>query len=114
MDISETAFSSQVEDLFNLFHWRWTHFRPAWSARGYRTPIRGGDPDGLKGKGFPDYVAVRRGIVIFAELKDNKTKLTPGQEGWGEDLARVASCSLGVMYCVWRPNDFEEIKGLLQ
>ena len=105
--ISETAFSSQVEDLLKTFHWRWVHFRPAWSERGYRTPIRGGDPDGYKGKGFVDYCAVRNGLCLFIELKDDKAKLPPAQEAWGKDLQAVAEHSLGVMYFCWRPNQLE-------
>jgi len=105
--ISETAFATQIEDLLNTFHWRWTHFRPAWSEKGWRTPIRGGDPDGFKGKGFPDYCAVRDGLLLFVELKDDSSKLTPAQEAWGKDLAAVAQHSLGVMYYVWRPSQLE-------
>ena len=46
--ISETAFSSQIEDLLSRFGWHWAHFRPAWSSKGWRTPVSG------KGKGFQE------------------------------------------------------------
>lgn len=77
--ISETAFASQVEDLLKIYGWRWTHFRPAWSNKGYRTPIKGH-------KGFPDYCAVRPPRLLFAELKDEYSKPTPEQDGWLDDL----------------------------
>ena len=107
--ISETDFSYQVEDLLDIFEWRWCHFRPAWSSKGYRTAISGGDPDGYQGKGFPDYCAVRNGMCLFIELKNDKSKLSPQQEAWGKDLKAVADHSLGVMYCVWRPSQLEKV-----
>lgn len=88
--ISETEFASEVEDLLNRFHWRWCHFRPAWSSKGYRTPIRGGDPDGYKGKGFPDYIAVRPPRLLFIELKDNYRDMTVEQDAWLQDLKECA------------------------
>ena len=84
--ISETAFLSQVADLLNLFQWRWCHIRPAYSERGWRTPIQGHDPNGFKGKGLPDIIAVRPPRLLFAELKDEHSKPTPEQEAWLEDL----------------------------
>lgn len=105
--ISETAFASQVEDLLRLYHWRWCHFRPAWSSKGYRTPIKGD-------KGFPDYCAVRNGMCLFIELKDQYSKLSPEQEAWGRDLQAIAKNSLGVMYFLWRPSDFDKIMEVLK
>ena len=127
--ISETAFSSQVEDLLKLFGWRFTHFRPAWSSKGYRTPIVGN-------KGFPDYCAVRPPRLIFAELKDDHTKPTPEQEEWLEDLREcVKMITLTAVEYIpkglpiysgedklipslevylWRPSMFNEITELLR
>ena len=42
--------------------WRVAHFRPARTARGWRTPMQG-DP------GFPDLVLARDGAVLLIELK---------------------------------------------
>ena len=78
--ISETAFASQVEDLLKIYNWRWTHFRPAWSSKGYRTPIKGH-------KGFPDYCCVRPPRLLFIELKDQYSKPSPEQEAWLGDLS---------------------------
>lgn len=126
--ISETAFASQVEDLLKLFGWRWTHFRPAWSSKGYRTPIKGH-------KGFPDYCAVRPPRLIFAELKDQYSKPTPEQEAWLEDLREsIRMITLEPIHkgtpkaiiegreklipslevYLWRPSDFEEVKEVLR
>ena len=62
------------------------HIRAAWSTRGYRTPIQGHDPDGFKGKGLPDIIAVRPPRLLFIELKDDYSKTSPEQEAWLEDL----------------------------
>ena len=135
--ISETAFASQVEDLLTVFKWRWCHFRPAWSEKGWRTPITGD-------KGLPDYIAVRRGRLIFAELKDRHSKTTPEQDGWLEDLREcvkqitLVPIPVGKLKGVdvttsgsyfrlrdkelipsfevylWRPSDFNEVKGILE
>ena len=77
--ISEADLASYVEDLLNLYRWRWVHFRPAQSERGWRTPIRGGGPDGFKGKGLPDYIAVKASRLLFIELKSEKGKLSKAQ-----------------------------------
>ncbi len=127
--ISETAFSTQVEDLLKLYQWRWTHFRPAWSSKGYRTPIKGH-------KGFPDYVCVRPPRLIFAEIKSEIGKLSPEQDGWLDDLRECVRMitlepipigsikgikltksgglipSLEVY--LWRPSQFEEILEILK
>ena len=92
--ISETAFASQVYDLLNLFQWRWCHIRPAWSNKGYRTPIQGSDPDGFKGKGLPDIIAVRPPRLLFIELKDQYAKPSPEQEAWLEDLKECQKTSV--------------------
>lgn len=130
--ISETAFASQVEDLLKLYGWRWTHFRPAWSSKGYRTPIKGH-------KGFPDYVAVRPPRLLFIELKDQYSKPSPEQEAWLGDLRECVKTIVGEaltvdrkgkvatldMTCavpvfripevyLWRPSQFDEVRRILE
>ena len=114
--ISETAFASQVEDLLKLFGWRWTHFRPAWSSKGYRTPIKGD-------KGFPDYCCVRPPRLLFIELKDQYTKSTPEQEGWLEDLGECCKIIHNLTgreptiipeVYLFRPADIERIMEILK
>ena len=100
--LSERDFSLQVEDLFKIFHWRYSHFRPAQTAKGWRTSITGY-------KGFPDYVAAKGKRIIFAELKSEIGKLTPDQEDW---IALLKLCP-GVEVYVWKPNDLQEIANIL-
>lgn len=125
--ISETAFASQVEDLLKLYGWRWTHFRPAWSRKGYRTPIKGH-------KGFPDYCAVRPPRLLFIELKDQYSKPTPEQEAWLNDLRECVkhitftpivkgkipsgetelSLFPSLEVYLWRPSMFDEVRRILE
>jgi len=132
--ISETAFLSQVADLLNLFRWRWCHIRGAWSNKGYRTPIQGSDPDGFKGKGLPDIIAVRPPRLIFAELKDQYSKASPEQEAWLGNLRecvkmitlepivisrqgrarRVSNIVPSLEVYLWRPSQFDDIAECLR
>jgi len=100
MEITEKQFSTQIESLLNHFGWRWTHFRPARTMKGWRTPLTGD-------KGFTDYCAVRNGMCLFIEIKSEKGKLTPEETAWMQDLKEVAQISLGVMYHLWHPSDME-------
>ena len=102
--LSETAFGSQVESLLKLYGWRYTHFRPAFTNKGYRTPLTGH-------KGFPDYCAVRGGRLLFIELKSEDGKLSPEQQMWLDDLEEVRL--IGAVR-VFRPSDFETVMELLK
>lgn len=63
-----------------------------------------GDP------GFPDTVLVKKGVLIFAELKRQKVKeVEPAQQEWLEALSTVES----VKVHVWKPSDLPEIERLL-
>jgi hypothetical protein len=65
------------------------HTRPAWTGRGYRTPIQGN-------AGFPDLVLVGHGKVLFRELKVGKGVLTSEQAHWLNALREA-----GADACVW-------------
>ena len=53
------------------------------------------------GLGYPDLTMVRRGRLMFVELKAEKGRMRPGQEEWLQDL-RAA----GAWTHVWRPEDW--------
>lgn len=101
--VSEQDFSSQVEDLLKMFGWRYTHFRPAYTSKGYRTPLTGH-------KGFPDYCCVRNNRLLFLELKSETGKLSDEQAEWITILGQVVGIEVGV----YRPSDFEEVLALLE
>lgn len=96
--MTEAEFQRQVTEVAELLGWSWAHFRPAQTARGWRTPV-----SGPLGKGFPDLVLVRPRDhrYMLVELKADKGKLTPDQA----EVHRVL-ISAGVPVHVWRPTDF--------
>jgi len=110
--ITERDFSSAVEDLFKLFGWRFSHFRPARTEKGWRTAITGD-------RGFPDYVAVRNARLVFIELKSEKGRLTEAQAEWLELLRQCQRERLrhmevpNIEVYLWKPSMFEEIVGVL-
>lgn len=100
--LTEREFTSAVIELARLFGWRVAHFRPAQTARGWRTPVQG---DGI---GFPDLTLVRERLIL-AELKTKRGKLSEKQTEW-LDALRAA----GVECHVWRPADWDEIERRLR
>lgn len=102
--LTEADFLRQVIDLARLLGWRTAHFRPAWSGRGWRTPVQG---DGV---GFPDLVLVRRERLIAAELKrEVGGVVSPAQLAW-----LAAFDSAGLETAIWRPSDLERIAEALR
>lgn len=100
---TEADFLRQVIDVAHVFGYRVAHFRPAWSARGYRTPVQG---DGV---GFPDLVLVGRGTVVVAELKREAAPDPAGPQAEWLDAFRAA----GIRAYVWRPSQLEWIAAVL-
>jgi len=132
MAITEEQFSGQVEDLLKMLGWRWCHFRPARTEKGWRTALTGD-------KGLPDIIAARPPRLIFAELKSEDGELSPEQEGWIAALKKdLGVKNYGYYYLaasilsyrdlgnneylietitpevyLWRPNQIEEIAEIL-
>ncbi len=121
MKESEADFQGWVIDTARRSGWLVHHTRPAMNRRGhYATPIQGD-------KGFPDLVLARQGRVIFAELKTTKARPSSEQKAWLHHLMPVLSdmyvrlkiyktvlnfrCFTEVY--LWRPQDREEIMGIL-
>lgn len=95
-DMSEAEFARQLENLFNIYGWTWHHARPARMQSGKWATAQGGR------KGFPDYIAVKRGIVLAIEIKSPTGTASPDQLHWlneFDDHARF-----------WRPQDLPEIR----
>ena len=97
LPLTEKEFQARVTELAKLLGWRFAHFRPALTARGYRTAMIGDT-------GFPDLVLVRPPRIIFAELKVG-APLADEQKDWLADLGSVP----GVEAVVWRPRDMDSI-----
>jgi hypothetical protein len=101
--VIEAEFQRQVTDLAAILGYAWSHFRPAQTARGWRTPV-----SGPMGKGWPDLTLAKEGRLIFAELKVGKNKLSPEQ---AEVLATLRLA--GAETYVWFPEDIEVIADIL-
>jgi hypothetical protein len=95
----EAEFQRIVIDMAHLFGWRVAHFRPAKTARGWRTAVS------ADGAGFPDLVLAKNQRVLFAELKTEKGKLSDAQHEW---LAALPGSAC------WRPSDLDSIERLLR
>jgi hypothetical protein len=59
--------------------------------------------------GFPDLTMVRRGRLIFAEMKKNTGVCTDAQQRWLAELEQT-ECEV----YLWRPDDYEEILEVLK
>jgi hypothetical protein len=95
--ITEAEFTMQVIRLAQLYGWTVCHFRPAKTAKGYRTALQGD-------AGFPDIVAARNGRKIVAELKVGTRRATPEQMQW---LA-----AWGADAFLWYPRDWDQIEAV--
>jgi hypothetical protein len=88
-----------VIELAKFRQWSVVHFRQARTMHGWATAIQGD-------AGFPDLVLARRGVVIHAELKTEKGRMTKAQAAW--------ATALGSTFRLWRPSQMDEItRGLM-
>lgn len=55
--------------------------------------------------GFPDWIFVKNGRLIAAELKSDTGTVKPEQRAWLDALSEVP----GVEVYLWRPSDLDEI-----
>ena len=94
LGISERHFQQRVVELGKLFGWRriyhpWTSLHSA--------------------SGWPDLTLCKPPRLICAELKSERGRFTPAQEGWLNDLA-----ACGVEVHRWRPSDWPTIVDVLR
>lgn len=108
--MSEREFQRLVSDYARLRKWRVAHFPKVTMLR------RGGKVHmtavAYDGKGFPDLVLSRGGVVIFAELKSEGGRVDIEQARWIESLGLARGDNLSVV--VWRPSMWPEIERALR
>ena len=105
---SEAQFLREVGALLTDFGWAWHHCRPAWTEKGWRTPIQGTP-------GFMDIVAARALPIprlLLIELKTERGKLTPAQRAWRAALG-AAERRDWEYYC-FCPSQWGEIVEVLK
>lgn len=95
----------QVIELAHLHGWRVAGFRTARQGKEdrYVTPVV------ADGKGFFDLVLMRRGTVLFVELKTVGDYLKPDQKKWNALAEMAAERNIGVYVRVWYPYDWPDI-----
>ena len=91
-DMTEKELATAIEKLLKFNGWTWYHTYDS----------RRSNP------GFPDYVAVRPGRLLFIELKSPEGRLSPDQVTWIAGLE-----SAGQTVHVWRPSDLTEAADVL-
>jgi VRR-NUC domain len=101
-DVTEKDFQKAVTDALTVFGWRWCHFRPARTNRGWRTAMSGSP-------GFPDLVAVRGDRIIYVELKAANGELRDEQRSWLSALGAAGA----EVHC-WRPSEWPVIERLIR
>lgn len=102
--LTEKDFMAQVLELARILGWRAAHFRPALTARGWRTPVQ------ADGAGFPDLLLTRGDRLLAVELKRERGGvLSADQAAW---LAALEAA--GVECHLWRPSDWPQLQATLQ
>lgn len=99
--MSEAELQENVLELAKALGWRTAHFRPAKTAKGWRTAVQG------DGAGFPDLILLRGSWGLAVELKAEKGRLSPAQVDWLD-----AFFAVGFVRCIWRPSDW--VSGLIE
>lgn len=99
---SEAQFQQQIEQLARGYGYRVYH-APDNRPGGKSKRVQRVTP------GFPDLVAVRPGVLLFAELKTQTGRIRPEQAEWLQLLGTVE----GVHTFLWRPSDFDDINATL-
>lgn len=89
-DMSEDDLLTLVLDVAKTYRWKVVHYRPAKTAKGWRTPLQGD-------KGCPDVILARNGTVLLVELKAEHRYPDADQRAWLHEL--------GEHGYLWRPRD---------
>lgn len=99
--ITEAEFTTQVVQCAKLYGWLVYHALPGMNRRGKWSSGTQGDV------GFPDVVCVhpKRGLMLVAELKVGKNKMTHAQINWHH-----AFLAADVGAYVWHPDDWPLIE----
>lgn len=102
--MTEAQLQSAVIELAHILGWKVAHFRPALTARGWRTPVQ------ADGAGFPDLVMVRGlradGRLLFVELKSDTGRISSEQDAWMTALLAATFDTVHVNLYVWRPKQW--------
>ena len=93
--VTEAELQEAVVGVARTLGWRVAHVRPARTEKGWRTAWS------YDGKGFVDLTLVREWRLLFVELKGERGKVAPEQQGWLDALDETPN-----EVHVWRPRDW--------
>jgi hypothetical protein len=99
--VQEQELQATIVEACRVLGYRATHFRPARTNQGWRTPITGD-------VGFPDLICARPGRVLALELKGAGGRLREGQAEW----LRMLDGGLVTARLVY-PDDLDDVLALL-
>jgi hypothetical protein len=103
--VSGAVLQDAIVDAAHLAGWHVAHFRPARTAKGWRTPVA------YDAKGWPDLTLVRD-RVVFVEVKGDGDRLSVEQADWLGWLAS-AGCEVHVWGSEeWRDGAVDAVLGL--
>lgn len=91
--MTEADLQRTLIDAAKLHGWRVFHPLPGLSQAG-RWSTRGQGHTG-----YPDLTLARDGVVLFAELKSERGRLTADQVAWRD--------AIGARWACWRPADLD-------
>jgi hypothetical protein len=95
--VTERQLQQAVIEMARMLGWMVAHFRPAQTAKGWRTAVEG------DGAGFPDLTLVRGPRLLFVELKRAGGSTAPAQQKWLHALQQTAA-----EVHVWKPADWTD------
>lgn len=100
--LKEKELQKAVVDHAHRMGWRVAHFRTSRTqSGGWATAVS------ADGKGFPDLVLVRKGRLLFVELKAKGGRLSEEQRQWLFDLTEVDDATDAVEVEMWDPSDWD-------
>lgn len=100
--MTEDELVRAILEALRITGWRAVHYRPARTARGWRTPLSGD-------AGAPDIIAIHpdRGVLLI-EAKSDIGRLRPEQLEWREWAEAAATrYPESIRYVVARPRDWQ-------
>jgi hypothetical protein len=100
--MTEAQLQSAIVECAQLLGWRCAHFRPAQTAKGWRTAVS------ADGAGYPDLTLVRNGFLIFAELKSAKGRVSAEQQRWLDELTAVSFQEDRVLTYLWTTQQWSD------
>ena len=98
----ERELQKGIVDVAKILGYRVHHTRPAWTSKGYRTPIQGH-------VGFVDLVLAGHGRVLFVELKCGRNVLSAEQAAWLEALRAAGQEAYVLTDAEWGSGEIEAL-----